>query len=95
MDMNVVLEQSRRGLAKDALAVQDACNLCGVAQSFAKVMLELGDHCPSGTDERNQHVIAKAWLFKMCDLARITVSVDDWSDALCECIKLRDGENNG
>lgn len=94
MDMNVVLEQDRRKLAEDALAMQDACNLCGLAQSFAKVMLALGDHT-RGTDERNQHVIAKAWLFKMCDLARITVSVDDWSDALATCIKLRDGESNG
>ncbi len=82
-------------LAEDALAMQDACNLCGLAQSFAKVMLQLGDYCPRGTDERNQHPIAKAWLFKMCDLAGITVAVDDWSDALLACIKLRDGDDNG
>lgn len=96
MDPNFLdnfLEQDRRKLAGDALAVQDACNLCGVAQTFAKVMLELGDHC-NGSDERNQHVIAKAWLYKMCDLAKITVAVDDWADALHECLKLRDGNTN-
>lgn len=41
-------------LAQDALDVQNACNLCGVAQSFARAMIDLGEFC-NGTKERNEH----------------------------------------
>jgi hypothetical protein len=58
-------------LSKEALDVQDACNLCGVAQSFARVMIDLGDHCPMGTQQRNSHPITIVWLDKMNSLAGI------------------------
>lgn len=55
-------------LARESLAVQDACNLCGVAQSFARAMIDLGDHCPRGTDERNEHPISVLWADKIAHL---------------------------
>jgi hypothetical protein len=57
-------------LAKEALAVQDACNLSGVAQSFARAMSALRD---LGLDTRgcNEHPITIIWLDKMNGLAGI------------------------
>jgi hypothetical protein len=62
-------------LAKECLSIQSASNLCGLAQRFAKVMVELSPHCPSGTDERNQHPIAQLWLEKMASLSGVKVGV--------------------
>lgn len=45
---------------QDALDVQSACNLCGVVQSFAKVMLKIRASA-NGTDEANKHPIARLY----------------------------------
>jgi len=63
-------------LANEALQVQNASNLCGVAQSFAKAMIDLGEHC-KGTDDRNKHPIAILWLDKMNSLAGIQPFYDE------------------
>lgn len=57
-------------LAQEALDVQDACNLCGVAQSFARAMRDLCEHTKS-TEERNTHPVTIMWLDKMNSLAGI------------------------
>jgi hypothetical protein len=57
-------------LANEALAVQDACNLSGVAQGFARAMLDLRQHT-SGTDETNNHAITILWVDKLASLAGI------------------------
>jgi hypothetical protein len=54
-------------LAAEALAVQDACNLCGVAQGFARAMIDLRAHC-NGTGDNNRHAIVTLWLDKLADL---------------------------
>lgn len=61
------MARSLKDLAREALAVQDACNLCGVAQSFARAMIDLGEHA-RGTDERNRHPIAILWSDKIAHL---------------------------
>jgi len=68
-------------LAKEALIVQDAVNLSGVAQSFASVMIELADHT-NGTRERNEHPIAVLFIDKMADLANLRFTTSyDYSEA--------------
>jgi len=62
------MSKSLKSLAKEAIAVQDACNLCGVAQSFARAMIDLGTHT-KGTDERNRHPVALLWADKIAHLA--------------------------
>jgi len=58
-------------LAQEALDVQDACNLSGVAQGFAQAMIDLRRECPgASTDWYNQHWISKLWADKINDLAR-------------------------
>jgi hypothetical protein len=59
--------KSLKDLAQEALRVQDACNLCGVAQSFARVMRDLGEYT-NGTDARNTHPIAILWADKIAHL---------------------------
>lgn len=55
-------------LAQEALNVQNACNLCGVAQGFALAMVALGSYT-KGTDERNTHPIAQLWAYKISALS--------------------------
>ncbi len=56
-------------LAKEALQVQDACNLSGIVFSLAKHMQTLCDHprC-TGTSWRNHHPIVVLFLSKLDSL---------------------------
>jgi hypothetical protein len=54
-------------LANEAIQVQDACNLSGVAHGFARAMSDLMDHT-NGTEERNHHPIAILWADKIASL---------------------------
>lgn len=58
-------------LAQEALDVQNACNLCGVAQGFARTMIDLGKYVQTASDEMNHHPIAQLWIDKMCSLCGI------------------------
>lgn len=63
--------KSLQELAKDAMQVQDACNLSGVVFAFADVMRDLCEHFrDAGTDYRNQHPIAVMWSSKIASLTR-------------------------
>ena len=54
-------------LAREALAVQDACNLSGVVHGFARAMSDLCEFVPN-TGERNHHPIAVLWADKVAHL---------------------------
>jgi hypothetical protein len=59
------------GLAKDALLVQDACNLSGVVHSLSRAMhaiWEVSNRKGLGTDYVNQHPIVAMYLDKLCQL---------------------------
>lgn len=55
-------------LAQEALDVQDACNLTGVALGMHKVLCELMVHV-RGTDDVNTHPISRLWADKVASLA--------------------------
>lgn len=57
-----------KSLAQEAINVQDASNLCGLAQRFAEVCVDLMRSGPLGTNEVNEHPIVTLWLSKMCSL---------------------------
>jgi len=61
------MSKTIKQLAQEALDVQNACNLCGVVQSFARAMIDLGEHT-KGTDERNQHPVSVLWADKVAHL---------------------------
>lgn len=62
------MPRTMKELAKEALAVQNACNLSGVAHGFARAMSDLCSLVPSGTDARNTHPIAVLWADKIAAL---------------------------
>ena len=64
------MSKTIKQLAQEALDVQNACNLCGVVQSFARAMIDLGEHV-KGTDARNAHPITVLWADKVAHLAGI------------------------
>ena len=55
-------------LAREAIDVQDACNLSGVVQSFARVVSDLGKHV-QGTEARNTHPIVVLFVSKLQSLS--------------------------
>ena len=59
-------------LAAEAIAVQDACNLSGLAIRFANVVVELRallqDVPEFETEMINRHPIVTLWVMKMADL---------------------------
>lgn len=86
-------DETMRKLAKEAVDVQDAVNLCGLAQRFAKVMLELVHHPQNvvGTTWANQHPVVHLWVDKFAHLAAYQQSICD--DAYAACCKLADGKD--
>jgi|GEM_PF-2361523 len=76
-----------RQAARDALDVQDACNLSGVAHSFLQavqaVNAEMRDR-GEGTEWRNNHPIIRLYVDKLASMA----GVQGWTDlsgAYAEC----------
>jgi hypothetical protein len=66
-------------LAKEALQVQDACNLSGVVHGFSRAVTELREILRAtggdlSTDAVNQHPICCMWASKIHDLTRMGLS---------------------
>lgn len=56
-------------LAREALAVQDACNLSGVVHGFSRAITRLREVLPNaGTDEINTHPVSVLWADKIAHL---------------------------
>lgn len=76
-------EQTLRKMYKDAILVQDACNLSGIVISFARVMSDLRALFPSkGTEFFNTHPIAVLYADKIKSLTG-----DDFEGAYKEAQK--------
>ena len=81
-------------LAKEALQVQDACNLSGVVHGFSRAVTELREILRAtggdlSTAAVNQHPICKMWASKIHDLTRMGLSDSepfriayDWCDEI-------------
>ena len=86
------MARTLKQLAQEALNVQDACNLSGVAHGFARCMSDLMDLVPSGTDARNNHPIARLWADKIAHLTGTQrLGNDAVMDAYPEVMKLAEG----
>jgi hypothetical protein len=74
-----------RDLAQDSLEVQDACNLCGVARSFAEVCVELKNWAHQDGDFREKRdAIVKMWISKLEHLAGLDQSISQINyDIVC------------
>ena len=75
-----------REMAQSALDIQSACNLSGVARSFAEVMMNLRrlPEC-QGTAWANSHPVALLYIGKMADMAGYG---HGWDEAYVECERL-------
>lgn len=59
-------------LAREALRVQNACNLTGVVHGWSRAVSELRENLPdAGTAEINRHPINVLWADKCADLAGV------------------------
>lgn len=86
--------------AADALDVQDACNLSGVARRFADALTDVwaeATRLKEGTKFVNQHPISVLFACKIADLAAPGASVDFPSEAFSaaygECLRLAERNN--
>jgi hypothetical protein len=69
-----------KALAREALDVQDACNLSGVVRTFARVvgdLWSLANAAGGGTEWVNRHPVSKVWVDKLASLAGVQNSFDD------------------
>lgn len=72
--------------AKDALTVQDACNLSGVVHAFSRAMSVVREST-NGTDEANTHPIAVLFADKIMDLVG-RPGMDNYGKAYDACEEL-------
>lgn len=78
-------------LAKEALQVQDACNLSGVVLGWARAMRRLNQLLPNlGTDARNHHPVNVLWASKCADLTGCE-SYSRLDGAMTVCAQLEAG----
>jgi hypothetical protein len=64
-------------LADEATAVQNACNMSGVAQTFAKAMLDLVEHQRALRQSNkwvSNHPITRAYMSKMLSLSNYQIA---------------------
>ncbi len=87
-----VLVAHLRHAAREAILVQDACNLSGVVHSFSRVMSllsEISNRQRRGTDWKNHHPIAVLYASKIASLTGAEVS-NVYSKAYDRCTALSD-----
>lgn len=73
-------------LAQQAIDVQDACNLSGVARGFVRAIDELR---AAGVSDVRNHPVSKLWASKLHSLA--FTGLDDFGDAYIKCQALAGG----
>ncbi len=90
-----VLIAHLRHAAREAILVQDACNLSGVVHSFSRVMSllsEVSNRQRRGTDWKNHHPIAVLYANKIASLTGAETAVV-FSKAYTRCQKISDPES--
>ena len=67
-------------LARDALAVQDACNLSGVVHGWSRAISDLWKQPGASTPFVNEHAINVLWADKVAHLTKTQAFSDDERD---------------
>lgn len=80
-------------LAKEALLVQDACNLSGVVKGFDRAIADLKQHLPDlSTTEFNNLPINAMWADKIASLTGAqNIGMGDYSSLYDKVTKLSEG----
>jgi hypothetical protein len=80
-------ERTLKDLAQEAIDVQDAVNLSGVALAFGRTMRRLwAFETGGGTESMNTHPIVRMFLSKMLSLSRMHDASDGFSEAYKWCL---------
>jgi len=78
------MNEDLKKAAKDALEVQNACNLSGVVHAFARAMSAVRESS-NGTSEANTHPIAVMFADKIMDLVG-RPDLGDYGKAYDACV---------
>jgi hypothetical protein len=99
------MSKTMQQLAQEAIDVQDACNLSGVAHGLSRAVTALWDLSGQkgvhfgpvmSVQEINQHPIVKMWVSKLHDLARLGFSdAVEYAEAYEKCRELAASCNCG
>lgn len=91
--MSLAVTDTLAELAREAMRVQDACNLLAVARRFAAVTKELDALLGLGTDALRAHPIVRAWVDKLAHLTDLQGSTGMLRamDAHGDCARLAEG----
>jgi hypothetical protein len=80
-------ERELAKLAKEAIDIQNACNLSGVVHAFSRAMRKLWDLNIGGTDAVNKHPVSLLYSDKITHLTgnyqgttEQLISAYDWAD---------------
>lgn len=76
-----------RDLAREAIQIQDACNLTGLALGWHKSACRLREALAYSRDS-DRHPINRLWYHKLADLAGVPTDSEDYSAAYAECRQL-------
>jgi hypothetical protein len=81
-------------LCRDAILVQDACNLSGVVHSFSAAMTDLRAHLSTqpdfSTDKLNRHPVAQMYASKIASLTGCE-DARSFTNAYSECDDIANG----
>lgn len=78
-------------LAREALDIQNACNVSGLVFGWARCMKRFNELVKLGTDERNHHPIHVLWSDKLASLTGAQYG-HNYSQMYSDCEKLAKGE---
>lgn len=88
--VTVVDERTMAELAKEALEIQSACNLSGLAFGLARAMQRFNELNPKiGGDKRNTHPIFVLWTDKLSSLSGAQYGLNI-AESFYACEQLRD-----
>lgn len=76
-------------MAREAVAIQDACNPLGLTKAFANVTQELRDVLDLDTFGLCNHPVFRLWASKLHELACLGLSdTEQYAEAYHACIQL-------
>ncbi len=84
------MSKTLKQLAREAIDIQSACNMLGLANSFSNTLYDLNRHVPTG--EIRNHPITRLWTSKLHDLSNMGVSdTEAYGKAYAACSVLAEG----
>lgn len=85
------MSRTLKQLAREAIDIQSACNMLGLANSFSSTLYDLSRHV--AISEIRNHPITRLWVSKLHDLASMGISdLETYGKAYAACSVLAEGD---